>query len=302
MKKMILVLVSSLFVFGCGGGGGGGNGGGEPQFSGKTTQAIVTSSNAKAVSVNAMQGVQSVSVLGALAKKTETQDAPVIQLIADMVQKDVFNAVSKSTAKSVAQTSTSTGSEPGYSGSFSYSINVNTSNGAASGSISFNAYQADSTSPKVAGGVSFNATVNTATLTISSMSMTLSNVTAISSLQSVSLNGSIAITISGTTTTTSLSVLEVDNTNNTTYWLQNFIMTLSGSTMTVSGTYYDYTYGYVVISTITPLTVNSAYSEPTAGRLLFTGSGGTKARMTYSPTGYVVEVDANGNNSFVTVP
>jgi hypothetical protein len=37
-------------------------------------------------------------------------------------------------------------------------------------------------------------------------------------------------------------------------------------------------------------------------QLLFTGANGSKARLTFTPTGYTVEVDATGSNSFTLVP
>ena len=99
-----------------------------------------------------------------------------------------------------------------------------------------------------------------------------------------------------------MSVVLLDSADNRTYWLKDYTATLAGDTMSISGTYYDHDHGYVVISTVTPLTVSEYSSTPTAGQLLFTGSNGTKARLTYTSSGYILEVDAGGNDTYVVVP
>jgi hypothetical protein len=89
----------------------------------------------------------------------------------------------------------------------------------------------------------------------------------------------------------------------------DFTLTLSGSSLTVSGTYFDPVLGYVVLSTITPLTVTTIDATPTSGQLLFSGNGGTKVRLTFFSIGRnsgggnpTVEADTAGNGNYVVIP
>ena len=100
-----------------------------------------------------------------------------------------------------------------------------------------------------------------------------------------------------------MSMVLLDSSTGKTYWVKDYTYTMSTTgTLTLSGTYYDPVHGFVTISTATPLAVTSAGAWPTAGVLLFSGANGSKARLTFNPTGYVVEVDLSGGGSFVPVP
>ena len=106
----------------------------------------------------------------------------------------------------------------------------------------------------------------------------------------------------GLSETVTMSMLITNNTTGRTYWLKDYLLNLSGDMLTISGTYYHPTHGYVVMSTITPLTVTGIDATPTSGELLFAGSNGTKARLTFTSVGYTIEVDAAGSGTFVTLP
>jgi hypothetical protein len=130
----------------------------------------------------------------------------------------------------------------------------------------------------------------------------MTNLQGVQGTDSFILNGSMSSSITGSTKNLSMSVVIIKGADNSTYWHKDFSLALTGNSMTVSGTYYDYVHGYVVISTVTPLTVSSYSTKPTSGQLLFTGSNGTKARLTYTNSGHILEVDAAGNNTYVGVP
>ena len=93
----------------------------------------------------------------------------------------------------------------------------------------------------------------------------------------------------------------LDSSTGKTYWVKDYTYTLTGSSLTISGTYYDPDYGYVTVTTVTPLQVASTDAWPTAGVLLFTGANGSRARLTFTSTGYTVEVDT-GSGFYTTVP
>lgn len=122
---------------------------------------------------------------------------------------------------------------------------------------------------------------------------------------SYTAGGNISLSQADGTKNVKISLVMKNGSTGKTYWIKDYAYSItSGSpqTLTITGTYYDHDYGYVTISTLTPLQVTSLNTWPTAGVLLFSGSNGSKARMTFTFSGYTVEVDTNGNGSFITVP
>jgi hypothetical protein len=123
------------------------------------------------------------------------------------------------------------------------------------------------------------------------------------------MTGSEAYSNSGTEETVTMSAVVTDNVSGRTYWEKDYNLTFSGDSLTLSGTHYDPVYGYVVFSTITPITVTAIDATPTSGQLLFSGSNGTKVRLTFfsggrnsgggSPT---VEADTTGDGTYVVIP
>lgn len=297
-----LFVVVVLGLAGCGGGGSGGEDL-SSSYKGSTTQASVTAVNAKAVSVDAVQVVQDVTNVGVMGKSIADvpTNSPQLQAFARIIEESITHISTKSVvAKTVAATVAQTVS--GYSGSYSFSANGNETSGAISGSITFNAFKTDAYAPTISGTITFSAVIDASTYGIVSFTTTFSNITFVSESGTNTLNGSISISISGTTETLSISTVRHDSASNNTYWAKDFNFVVTGNSMTMSGTYYDHVYGYVVVSTLTPLAVSDYSSTPTSGSLLFTGSNGTKARLTYTYSGYILEVDATGNNIFVVVP
>ena len=303
IKKTNLMVVSfftAVFCLaGCGGGGGGSDS--SPNVSsyykGNTTQATVTVSNAEALSVDAIEDLQNISTAGVLGKsvvKTAETNFQMLQL-ADIIKGSIANIYVKTTAKTVAVPVQTT--EYGISGSYSISADANQSTGAMSGTITFNSYVEKSDSPTISGTVTFSALINISTDELINADMTLSNLLIVDSSQSSTLNGTMQLT----TNTLNLSIVRLDNTSNNTYWHKDFSIGLNGNAMMISGTYYDHVYGYVAVTTGTSLIVTEYSDTPTSGQLLFTGSNGTKARLTYIVSGYTLEVDASGNDTYVPI-
>jgi hypothetical protein len=313
MQKTMLVATVGLMTFvgsclaGCGGGGGGG-GDSTPAVStyykGTTSQTTITTANVQELSVDAIQGAQDATAIGVLGKFAAPAAAnpPQLSATAKFLAEMILRiSTPRTTAKTVASSISGTVNSWNGIGSYSYTGNGNQTTGAISGSIIFSAYQELQDSPIISGNVSFSGVVNTVTGDIATLSMTLLNVNVTVGILSNTLNGGMTISTSGGTTTLTMSTVRTNTTNNYTYWHKDFIFTISGNSMTISGTYYHHLHGYVVVTTILPLTVSEYSSTPSAGQLLFTGKNGTKARVTYTGTGYIIEIDANGNDTFIPV-
>jgi len=303
--KMLLVSIGlvALGLSGCGGGGGGL----PAEYTGTTTQAVVTTTNAKSLSSSAYNVSQAANSLAALGKAVSDSNNTTSSLqleVASILENSLseITPTLKSTSKVVDQAVSAQNTISGYSGTYSYSINLETTNGATNGSLSFVQYKPSSTSAIINGTISFSGTYNQTSGSFSSFNMTLSRMSATSSSVNVNLSGNLAMSTNGTTKTMTMTLAATDSVNNRTFLIKDYSWQLTGNSLTVSGVYYDPTYGYVIVSTATPLTVSAYYSTPSAGRLLFSGSNGSKARMTFSSNSYTVEADSAGNGTFVVVP
>ena len=150
----------------------------------------------------------------------------------------------------------------------SYTISVDPTSYAFSGTMTFNAYKADSNSDAISGTMTFSGVFNMTAQTFSSLTVSFSSMTVIEGGTTFSAGGSVTLTMSGTTETTVVSLVLQNSVTGKTYWVKDYTYTLSAQgTLTLTGTYYDYVHGYVTVSTLTPLTVASSGSWPTGGVL-----------------------------------
>lgn len=299
-KRLLSILAGLTLLAGCGGGGSGST---PAAYTGVTTQATVTTSNAKALSEDAYTGSQVSSAVSGLAKEAPgSGQQALLQEVATILEKSATTIVggSKSSAKAVDASAQATIN--GYSGSFTYSINYDQTAGSFSGTVSFNQYRETGTSATISGSIGFSGVYNQTAGTFSSLSITMSNMTGSNGGRTFALDGSMAYSIAGAAKTVTMTVVLTDSASGRTYWIKNFTLTLVGNSLTVTGTYYDPVHGYVVISTVTPLTVATMDATPSSGQLLFSGSNGTKARLTFTSGGHTVEADTAGNGTFVVVP
>ncbi|GFO53684.1 hypothetical protein GMSM_06910 [Geomonas sp. Red276] len=186
-----------------------------------------------------------------------------------------------------------------YSGSASFSLNLNQSTGEFSGSMTFSNYCEQAGTATVSGSVGIGGVFNMNTGAFNSLTMTFNPLSATLNNATSSLYGSIGFSVQGSSETMTISCTV--SSGGAVYWLRDWTFTLTSTSMTISGQYYDPQYGYVDITTPTPLTVNSLSGEPTAGVVLFNGANGSRARMTFNNSGYVVTVDANGTGNWVIV-
>lgn len=298
-------VVFALLLAACGGGGGG-NAPASISYSGATNQAVVNTGNARALSLSAFQGGQTGSTLGIAGfvtgdGSTAVNDArlqAIGSLLAGAVGRIVPSAATGSAAPAGASAQVTI---PGpYGGSMTYAISYNEISGAFSGTITFNAYKGAPNGAAVSGSVGFSGTFDPISQTFTQLTISFSSLVVTEGAGTFAVSGSVSVSTSGGTETTSMSLVLQASTNGKTYWVKDYTYTLSGGSLTISGTYYDPDYGYVTVTTQTPLQVTSSDAWPTAGVLIFTGANGTKARLTFtSATSYTVEVDTGSGYTVV---
>ncbi|BCS52021.1 hypothetical protein [Geobacter sp. SVR] len=306
MSKIIGALLTASLSFlvllaGCGG-----SGGEITAYKGITTQATVTTSNAKALSADAFSGSQMASAATGLAKETgdSSERTLLVQETAVILHKSVaalFEAP-KASGKAVAAMVQNTVN--GYSGTYSYSVSVEQSTGACSGTVSYSHFRANSSSTTtLSGSMSFMGQYNQSTESFSSLTISMNNLSSTAGSRSAGMSGTMSYSFSGTTEIVTATLVLADNISGLTYWLRDFTLTMNGVSLTVTGTYYDPNYGFVVISTVTPLQASVIDATPASGQLRFTGSNGTKARLTFLGNGSSsVEADTTGSGTYVPVP
>lgn len=327
MKKRFYRLVVCASIMGlafwfaaCSGGGSSSSDSGSTglTYSGATSAATISEDNAGTLAGGAMDAGSSgsafdltgLSALSAADPGEETSDrlllAGVSRTLEDAVGNVDFAAASESNVLAAAQTqnSTITGS---CGGSATYSISVDTSTGAFSGNFSFSGYCVDGLT--VSGNASFSGIVDMETETLESFTFTFSTLTATSASESITMNGSIAISALDSAITMNMTIK-----NNTTDWVfmvVDYQMIIDDygtyTDYSVSGRFYDPDYGYVDLETTQTLRVYSGNEYPSSGKLtLFgeygTAGGRTSAVVTAIDATYCrVEVDCDGDGTYEVI-
>ena len=315
---MVFVIALGLMtIVGTGGGGGGGDG--SPSgisYTGLTTEATIDENNAEDLSTGAYQGGQTGAALGSVGAVIQGGESgpvgrprtlKVSQVLEDALHKVDMTSRSGGTFVGAIYTESDT-IYGDYGGSASYTINVNDQTGEFSGSITFNSYSDDGVTTIISGAASFSGQVDLYTEELLEFSFSFDNLTGTSGSDSFTLDGDISFDNTVSPATMTMTMLLQDNSTGKVYKVKDYIMTLTEEVnyvdVEVSGTYFDPDYGYVSISTTTPLRIYDGDDYPSDGVIVVTGNtgiagGSTMARLTaLSSTTYQVEADTNGDGTY----
>jgi len=299
-------LLAALFVTACGGGGGSG----APaavSYTGVTTQATLTDTNAEKVALRAYSGGEmgtNLNLAGVVTAPSADGSTTAIQsrpqmlanaLAAAMHQVNVTAAPAPAPAMPAGTTMAPTTVPDGQGGSYSYTISYDQATGSFSGSFTFSGYH--SGDAVMSGGVTFSGVIDlnnpNASNPFTKFTMSFIALTANSSAGSFVSSGSLTWDYSQTDPTASLTLVLRDNATNKTYMVENYKITEAAGSTNISGKYYDYDHGYVTITTVTPLTVASG-AHPLAGSLRFTASNGSALLTFVDATHYTVDISYTG--------
>ena len=298
----------AVFTLGaCGGGGGGDNSG----YSGVTSQAMVTTANAKDLAVNAYQGgpigqsLVSPLDLGAVpaaAGNRLLDFAALTRNLALQIHPGATGGVVTPQAM-VPVTETDQGS---CGGTVQFNATVDDVTGNYTGSAVYTGY--------CDAGVTLNGTealsgqVDTTTGDLMNASTSFQGLSVSDATGSATLSGTetLELTNDGLNITQTIDVVLRDNADGKTYWINNYRLDLSLSNLTIpdidissSGRFYDPEQGYVEIVTQTPLHIPNGAEDASSGVLVFLGAENSSARLTVNGDGtYLIEADADGNGSY----
>jgi len=301
--QVLVGLACSLFLLtACGGGGGGGGNDGPSipsTYTGLTTQAVLTETNAVEIVSGALEGGMGAEDVGG-ALPLAAQDSQIsggVQ-VSNLFKDLALQAISPgqdsiSPLATIADTLTGD-----CGGSFSYSITVDDSSGAITNSyMAFDNY--------CSGGVTINGTLpisGSATADVIKIKMGFDNISVTSDTMSQTLtSGSITIVSDySTNETETLNYVLIDNNSLQTFFISNYVLKVTygtPDTATLTGRYYHPDHGYVGISTLATLTVPDTVL-PTGGTLRFSGSG-SRADLTFNADqSTLLQLDTNNDGTY----
>jgi hypothetical protein len=315
LLSIVILIGSFTLIPSCGGGGGGGGGGnsGIP-YTGLTTQASLTATNAnKIFAVIWYEGASSTTVspkpsrskAGTLEYSNNNKVMPYISKIGKRLLQDAVGYKSRPQTVNSAVPVNET-----YYGSISGTLTITGSidNVTLTGSLTMTYVNYNDGDGTYDGGVSVR--IDELTNTTTDMTMSFSLLTIKTASYDMSMSGSIrlqesTLTISDTFT---INVVNLDNTSKETSRFENYVLTMTYSSITnptsgsetYNGRVYVEKYGYVDVST----TSSCIYTNPQAvpdcgGPIILRGAGNTIAAVTPISTNYVkIDVDNNGDALF----
>ena len=286
---LLMSAIGILGLFACGGGGGGGGNYFIEDigltYTGVTSQAVIDSNNAVELASGAFIGGETGSNFGIISSVTADQ-SKIVRVIRLYEVVEIFSEplyeidFSNQRGDSLAVQTEQDTIQGDCGGSASYTVKVDDVTGGFTGSMTFNGYCSENATITGTTGFSGQVDINTGdflnfNFAIKMVNLTLEN-------QSYTIDGDLSVDVSGLTSTASLEMKMKDNSGDV-FWVNNYVLNISEAfdyvDIEATGKFYNPTYGYVDLSTITPLRTYNIYEWPSSGELQIVGGEGTKARL-----------------------
>jgi len=309
------------FLAGCGGGGSdsaksGGVVDPASSFKGVTTAATPTNANAEDLAMGGFGGGSIAASIGSVAKLSSnsaetTKNRPVLQLV-QMIKQSVRRMEIPQNSERLRKTSQpavvaakSSARANNYQlqgdsgGTATYSLDVNDATGSFFGTVVYAQYS--SKGAVIDGTTEVLGSMDISRQQISRLTLSFSSLTFSSDNTTVSLTGSLSWGFNFITQNEilSMNMVLLDKSSAKTFWFKNYEITTAYSgndcTQKISGRYFDHDYGYVDVTTLTPVIVNYGYDWPSKGSLKFNGNSGRWVQLDFRASSLVVKVDSDGN-------
>ena len=300
---LVILVASFLAAYGCGGGGG--DGGSPLEYTGVTTQATVDDTNSEDLTKGAYAGGSSGMMgLGAVSQSGVSDHPRYLNLAQTLqnaiIQVDVNAPEGIVEAGAIIQASDSFTGDCS-TGLGSYVMNFDDQTGEFTGTLSFNGYCSEGVT--LSGSATFSGTFDDVNGEFSVFTVSIASLTVSSAGDSFTTSGTISFSFQTSPTTMTADLLMRDNTTLEVFWVYNYSITtvdgLNYEEISFTGRFYHPNYGYVSISTPTPIRIYDGDMWPSQGVLVVSGAGGTGARLTADISfSYMVEADTDGDGNF----
>lgn len=307
-----VVLAVTALLSACSGGGSGGGGSSALSYTGVTTAAVITNSNAKTLALESFSTGTSAGSTQNTAKTVAVVDttytAPDIGVIVSRLITTSQTAAqglvtttasgNRTTLVSIQQTLAPMTGNCGGTASGTLTIDDATSNTYAT--IIFDNYC--DTGVTLSGSMNFSLILDTTSPDYGLMTMNFTNVHVIGALTSLVISGSIQYDSLVLNPATTINML-LQSSVGRVYKIQNLTMTeVTGTDVTgdytdisMNGRLYDPDFGYVDMTTTLQMRVYTTDYWPSSGSYILTGNGNATVTLTASPSGYQLDLDLNGD-------
>ncbi len=314
MKRsgLLLPVILSLVLPSCGGGGGSSSA--PSPYTGITTPAVITPADADNIVLAAYQGADvGASLSGPLGLSADEPPGrpaagrpgplSIVQTFSEAAEIAWSRQRASTSAAPRAVTTVDDTIYDGFGGSFRYSLSVDDQTGAFSGVFTFSNYHGDG-GAVFSGAVSVSGTFDMNTSSLARVAFSFQSIAMTDAGTGVTVSGTLDL-YNGNPSTAVLNLYATTLSTGKTVWIDNFTIDVTDAAgycdVTMSGKIYLQEYGYVIVSTATPLRYATGDTYPSAGVMMFTGSSDGRARLTVeSATSYTVDVDANGDGTWET--
>jgi hypothetical protein len=198
----------------------------------------------------------------------------------------------------------------GSGGSMSFTLSADDQTGDFTGTFRFDNWHGDG-GGLISGLANVSGTIDMTGGSFAHISFSFNPITMVDGTDSVTVYGSLDLSVNGPSASASMNVYLRNNTSGETVWVDNYALNVTDGPdgnfdgdpdyvdATVSGRIYLPNYGYVDVSTTALFRYSSGCTLPASGVLVVTGSGGRSARLTVidavpESSGYYVEADVDG--------
>ena len=319
-KILILSFIVALLLFltACGGGGGGDDGGSSAiVYSGPEGQASITQDNAQDLTVRAYQNSSSslgIQVSGvqqaAAASGVPRMGRPYALLISDQMASVLDTVRSFDGGETLIMGTDLSGTEEitgSCGGQATITMNVNDETGDFSGNVQYDSFC--EAGAVIDGRVNFSGKLDDDESTLS-FDATFDALTVRLCDESMTSTGRMSMSVPFFSPTYDMTVdmLVKDNDSGKVYWINDVAMrVMEASTyteITESGRFYDPDYGFVELTTTSPVRIYDGDFWPSRGVVVVEGSSGlaggsTRARLTMLDSStYRIQADTNGDGGY----
>jgi hypothetical protein len=286
-------------------------------YDGRSTQALIDDTNAVEISTGSISD----GLTGATASdlKTLSAEAPAAQkqfaalkisrILAAASWKATIEENSKQLEGMVTPTAVKSGRNTQLGtcgGSATTNITVDDQTGEFTGSIYFNDLCDEDI--LLDGDVDIEGKIDLVTLEPVNLNMAFKILSCSYENESVAMNGEIGISMDGDNSDLSMDFYVKDNTNNKVFHIEDYLFEVTEHDtyieVTVTGTYYNPDFGYVVLQTESPMKLDINKLYPYEGVIVATGKigtagGPTKGSITFiDEDSFIVKADTTGNGVY----